>query len=143
MRLTWRDLATTLFMGAVIALYVAHLRGAEGWLFSSTRGATTGVLVLGAVGGCALSRAGDLYVAGQSGLKLAVTMFSTALGVTALVAGVVALIAASGGALAVLFGATMALWLVSTVRHALAGPAAPSPLDPRTHEVIDQPHVHH
>ena len=57
------------------------------------------------------------------------------LGVTALVAGVIALITTSTVALAVLVVATLALWLVATARHAFTPPVAAGG-GRRTHEVI-------
>ncbi len=55
MRLTWKDAVTTLFMGAIVAVYVAFLNGTNLWLISSARGTTAAVMILGLVGGCALS----------------------------------------------------------------------------------------
>jgi Flp pilus assembly protein TadB len=65
----------------------------------------------------------------------AYTSFASVLGATALVAGVIALITASTVALAILVVATLALWLVATVRHALIPRAVPGG-DRDTHEVI-------
>lgn len=144
MRLTWRDVATVPFMAAIIAMYVAHLDGASGWLLSSTRGNATAILVLGTVGGCALGSTGDLFAGKHTAATELYSMLAGLLGLTALVAGVIALIAGNGPALAVLFGATMALWVVSTTRHMFAAPPQPHPtLGPDTHEVIDQPPVRH
>lgn len=72
------------------------------------------------------------------------TWHTTLLGITPLTAGVVALAAANGPALAVLFGATMALWVLPAARRLFA--TAPMPgaeLGPDTHEVIEQPPVRH
>ncbi len=142
MKLTWRDAATVPFMAAIIAMYVAHLNGADGWLLSSTRGNATAIVVLGFVGGCALSSVGELYSGRRTPALEMYTTLTGLLGVTALVAAMIALIAGNGPALAVLFGATMALWVVSTARHAFGTPPRPA-LGPDTHEVIDQPHVRH
>jgi hypothetical protein len=144
MRLTWRDAATIPFMAAIIALYTAHLGGAEGWLLASTRGNATAILVLGVVGGCGLGSADELFQGARTPSTKFYAALATLLGVTALTAGVIALAAANGPALAVLFGATMALWVLSTARHMFA--AAPMPgaeLGPDTHEVIEQPPVRH
>ncbi len=144
MKLTWRDAATVPFMAAIIAMYVAHLNGADGWLLSSTRGNATAILVLGTVGGCGLGSARELFEAERTPAVEAYQFLTGLLGATALVAGVIALIAGNGAALAVLFGATMALWVVSTIRHAFAAPAPPRPaLGRDTHEVIDRPPVRH
>ncbi|HZU55987.1 MAG TPA: hypothetical protein VFA06_08995 [Actinocrinis sp.] len=146
MRLTWRDAATVPFMAAIIAVYTAHLGGADGWLLASTRGNATAILVLGTVGGCALGSAAEVFEGDRrsTGVELYATLTGL-LGLAALVGGAVALIAANGSALAVLFGATMALWVLSTLRHLFTA-AAPRPggeLGPYTHEVIDQPPVRH
>ncbi len=140
MRLTWRDVVTTLFMGAIIGIYTAYMQGADGWMVSGTRGTAAGVLVLGVVGGCGLSRGDELYIRGRSAMTVMYTVLATALGATALVAAILALVTASGVALAVLFGTTMALWLASTLRHAFTA-YGQFALGPRTHEVIEQPHV--
>lgn len=145
MKLTWRDAATVPFMVAIIAVYTAHLGGADGWLLASTRGNATAILVLGTVGGCGFGSANELFEGERgSNLRLLYAVVLSALGITALAAAITALVSASGAALAVLFAATMALWVLSTARHLFAAPAAPgSELGPRTHEVIDQPPVRH
>jgi hypothetical protein len=144
MRLTWRDAATLPFMAAIIALYTAHLGGADGWLLASTRGNATAILVLGMVGGCSLGSANELFQGTRTPRTEFYAALATLLGITALTAGVIALVAANGPALAVLFGATMALWVLSTVRHLFtAAPAPGTQLGPDTHEVIEQPPVRH
>jgi len=66
MGLTWKDVVTMVFMGAIAVVYAAFLTGTSAWLISSARGTTLAVLVLGMVGGCMLSAAGDLYRGPQS-----------------------------------------------------------------------------
>jgi hypothetical protein len=135
MRLTWKDAVATVFMAGIVVIYTAFLHGTSWWLISSVRGTTTAVLVLGFVGGCALSAAGDLYVTTLTGPARVLRTVATLLGLTALTAGVIGLITASTAALAVLVGAVIALWLVATLRHAFT--AGPQPLTGRdTHEVI-------
>jgi len=144
MRLTWRDAATVPFMAAIIAVYTAHLGGADGWLLASTRGNATAILVLGMVGGCGLGSAQELFQGARTPRTEFYAALTTMLGLTALTAGVIALVAANGPALAVLFGATMALWVVATVRHLFAATPVPgAELGPDTHEVIEQPPVRH
>jgi branched-subunit amino acid permease len=144
MKLTWRDAATVPFMTAIIALYIAHLRGVDGWLIASTRGNATAILVLGTVGGCALGSANDLFQGARTSRAEFYAALAALLGFTALAAGLVTLIAASAPALAVLFGATMALWVLSTARHLFATTTMPgAELGPDTHEVIEQPPVRH
>lgn len=135
MRLTWKDAVTTLFMAAIVAGYVAFLNGTSLWLISSARGTTAAVLVLGFVGGCALSTAGDLYTGTQSRSSRAFMAVATTLGVVALITAVVGLLTGSTFALAVLVTATIALWLTATIRHAFTAPREPVDLRD-VHEVI-------
>jgi len=142
MRLTWKDAVSTLFMAAVVAVYLAFRDGTSLWLISSARGATTAVFILGVVGGCALS-AGSLYAPGQPRSVRVFQVIATILGITALTAAVVGVITGSTVALAVLVAATLALWLTATVRHVLGIPAVPvTPSGPArsrdVHEVIGQ-----
>lgn len=137
MRLTWKDAVSTLFMAAIVAGYLAFLHGTSLWLISSARGTTTAVLVLGIVGGCALSAAGDLYLGTLARPARLLRALATSLGVVALAAGVAGLITGSTVALAILFGATIALWLTATIRHAFTVPAEPV-RERDVHEVIDQ-----
>src|ERR1017187_8633802 len=113
MRLTWKDAVSTAFMAAIVVIYVAFLNSTTAWLISSARGTAAAVLALGIVGGCGMSVAAEQY---QGQLARAYTSFASALGTTALIAGVIALITASTVALAVLVGATLALWLAGTGR---------------------------
>ncbi|NJP96070.1 hypothetical protein HCN51_42680 [Nonomuraea sp. FMUSA5-5] len=114
MRLTWKDALATGVAGANVAVYVAFTQGADVPIIDSVRGATATILLLGLVGGCSLSAAADAYE--RKGPYMIV---ATTTGGIALVAGVTGLIVGSELALAVLFYATMALWLMATVRHAI------------------------
>ena len=122
MKLTWKDATSTVFMAAIVVIYVAFLNSTTAWLISSARGTAAAALVLGMVGGCGMSAAAEQY---QGTRGRAYTSFASLLGATALVAGVLALITASTVALAFLVAATLALWLVATVRHALTPPGVP------------------
>jgi hypothetical protein len=132
MRLTWKDAVATVFMAAIVVIYVAFLNSTTAWLISSARGTAAAVLVLGIVGGCGMSAAAEQY---QGKRAWAYTSFASVLGATALVAGVIALITASTVALAILVGATLALWLVATARHTFTPPAVPDG-SRHAHEVI-------
>jgi hypothetical protein len=144
MRLTWRDAATSLFMTAIIVIYVAYLRDTGAWLISSTRGTATAMLVLGAVGGCSLGRIDELFTESCSRTTHIFAVFASLLGVTALSAAIIALVAANATVLAVLFAATMALWVAATIRHALTSTPGPGTgIDARTHEAIDHRPAHH
>jgi hypothetical protein len=126
MRLTWKDAVATLFMAAVVAVYVAYLNGTSAWLISTARGTTTAVLVLGFVGGCALGGLAEAYTGAKTRSALAFTVIATILGLTALTAAIAGLITGGTVALAVLVAATLALWLVATIRHAVTAPAEPA-----------------
>jgi hypothetical protein len=129
MRLTWKDAVSTVFMAAIVVIYVAFLNSTTAWLISSARGTTAAVLVLGIVGGCGMSSA-DYQEQGT--WARAYLGLASVLGITALVAGVVALITASTVSLAILVAATFALWLAATVRHTITRPAVrPGLLTPR------------
>ncbi|MEU8246791.1 hypothetical protein [Nonomuraea sp. NPDC048916] len=118
-------------------VYVAYLQGTDLPIIDSTRGATATIMILGAFGGCALGSAEGLYRRDQSVSQRFYVVIASALGVTALAAGVIGLIGDAEGALGVLFYATIALWFVATLRHMLTASAA-SPLTRDTHEVIDR-----
>jgi hypothetical protein len=137
MGLTWKDGVSTLFMGAIAIIYLTFLHGTSLWLISSARGTATAVLILGMVGGCMLSQAGDLYQRQPSRAVRAWRVIASVGGATAFAAAVVALASGSTVALAILVAATGGLWLTATLRHALTAP--PGPARSRdTHEVIDQ-----
>ena len=82
-------------------------------------------LVLGFVGGCALGSIPDLYMGAKSRTEWAFIAITSMLGAVAVVAAVVGLITGGAVALAVLVSVTLALWLASTVRHALPAHGAP------------------
>jgi hypothetical protein len=132
MKLTWKDAVSTVFMAAIVVIYIEFLNSTTAWLISSARGTATAVLVLGMIGGCAMSAAAQQY---QDAQARAYTGIASVLGITALIAGVIALITSSTVALAILVGATLALWLVATMRHAFT-PVAFSGGSRDTHEVI-------
>lgn len=142
MKLTWRDAATAPFMAGMIALYVAHLSGAEGWLVSSTRETSAAVLVLGMLGGCALGGTSEVFQADRTSRTALYAALASWIGFVCLGTGIAAVITGSGVALAILFAATMTLWVLSTLRHAFTGPRPPARTRD-THEVIDAPPVRH
>jgi hypothetical protein len=102
-------------------------------LIASVRGLAAAVLVAGMVG-CALGGA-DAYQPGTTGWSRRAQGVAGFVGAVALFAAITALITASGAALAVLVGATVALWVVATLRHALtprtAGTGSPDPREIR------------
>jgi hypothetical protein len=137
MGLTWKDGVSTAFMGAIAAIYLAFLHGTSLWLISSARGTTAAVFILGMVGGCILSGAGDLYQNQTSPTVRAWRMIAAVWGAVAFAATVAGLASGSEVALAVLVAATGALWLAATMRHALTPPPGPA-RSRHTHEVIHQ-----
>jgi hypothetical protein len=137
MGLTWKDGVSTLFMGAIAAIYLTFLHGTGLWLISSARGTTAAVFILGMVGGCMLSGAGKLYPEQQSPVVRAWLVIASCCGVVAFAAALAGLASGSTVALAILVAATGALWFAATLRHALTVP--PGPARSRdTHEVIHQ-----
>ncbi len=136
MRLTWKDGVATTFAAATVGVYAAFLHGTDWPIINGVRGVTATILVFGAVGGCSMSRA-DLYSAPRTTAKRVFAWIAGTAGVVALVAAVSALISADQRALAVFFSATLALWVIATVRHAFTpdvheadGPAAFPPHSP-------------
>ena len=113
MRLTWKDGAATVLTAGIMALYVAFLAGARLPLVSGPR-MLAGVALVAGLGACALGGGGATtnasarWVAYTGGI----------LGGTAFLAALVTLITGSSVGLGVLVGATVALWVFATVRHA-------------------------
>jgi hypothetical protein len=140
MRVSGKDIVTTVFMGMIVAVYVAYLRGADLPLIASTRGTTAAVLILGVVGGCALGTAGELYAEKARPRLMGVFMaIANTLGAVAGIAALIGLITESELALAILVAATLALWLTATARHiygSCSTPTAERHLSRDDHEVI-------
>jgi hypothetical protein len=136
MGLTWKDVVSAVFMGAIAVVYTAFLAGTSAWLISSARGTTLAVFVLGMVGGCMLSAPGDLYREQQSRVVRAWRVIASFLGVVAFAAAVAGLASGSTIALAILVASTGALWLVTTSRHALMAPYGPA-RSRDNHEVVN------
>lgn len=123
MRLTWRDGLATLLVAAA-AVLCALWAGNALMPGVSTRWMTVIAFALGMAACTVNQRAlGEVYGASgegprPSGLYIAL---ATALGVVMLAAGVLAFALASEAMLATLVTAMIALWLIATARHALAG----------------------
>ena len=121
MRLTWRDGLATLLVAAAAMLYALWATNAL-MPGVSTRWMTVIAFALGMAACTANQRElGELYGATRqgprtSGLYIAL---ATALGIVMLAAGIVAFVLASEAMLATLVAAMIALWLISTARHAL------------------------
>lgn len=126
MRLTWRDALATLLVGAAAALY--------GLWQTGTALAGMSTRVLGAVvfglgwAGCMSDQREMASVYGARGRRRAPMGYVVAaslVGGVALVTGIMALVSASETLLAILVAATVALWALATVRHAITGEERP------------------
>ena len=129
MRLSWRDGLATVFVGVGAALYVLWLVGIEvvgprvlaGIILGLGLAASITAVVYGV--GAGLLCASKVYLA-----------IASWIGIAALVAGVMALMAVNEPMLAVLVAATVVLWLMSTVRHVISTAGYPG-----TQQTSDQP----
>jgi hypothetical protein len=123
MRLTWRDAAATVLGGVALMLFLA-VTGGWGWpLLGSTR---MGVLALGMVGLAMCIAGGDPTVAGTA--KSPASVVATALGGLAMALVIAGVISGSRSVLVALGLDMVALWLLTTTRHAFVRtvlPAAP------------------
>lgn len=134
MRLSWRDGVTTALAAGVLALYAAVTAG--GWLPAAGGTRAAGAIVFLAGLAMCVVGAGE---PDRAATPRWVTYAAGALALTALVSAVVAVVAASGTALAVLVWSIVALWLFATVRHAVVRPAR-GPVEPPRAEVLLERH---
>ncbi|HEX6208037.1 MAG TPA: hypothetical protein VF058_06705 [Actinomycetota bacterium] len=127
MRLTWRDGIATLFAGAVGIVYGLWLTETA---MSGMSTRVLGGIVLGlGMLGCAANQAAlaDVFgVGGKRRAPMAYVVFMSAAGGVALVAGAIAVVAGSKTLLTTLVIATLTLWLITTVRHAVTPPTHPA-----------------
>jgi uncharacterized membrane protein YoaK (UPF0700 family) len=103
----------------------------------STRAMAVVVFALGWLGCTSdAKRAASVYMPGDGDRpSMPYAVLASLLGLVALVAGIWAIVAASETMLAVLVGAMVALWLVTTVRHAVvAFPRRPA-VGPTPHAI--------
>jgi hypothetical protein len=114
MRLTWRDSLATVFVLVGALLYSLWLAGIE-VLGLGPRG--VGVVVMGL--GLAASVTAVVYGIGAGLMQAPRTYLAIAslIGLVALVSGVITLLTASEAMLGLLVAATVALWLMATIRH--------------------------
>ncbi len=117
MRLTWRDWVATACVGAAAVMYAVWLSQDEVLGISGARGIGLAVLLLG----LAASVTAVVFGVGEGLLEASKLYLAVAsvLGLAALVAGIVALVNQNETMLATLVAATIVLWLVSTIRHAM------------------------
>jgi hypothetical protein len=114
MHLTRKDLVATLSAIGVTLVTMAVL-GEWGWpLLGGVRAGAAAVLLVG-MGMCAVGNA----VAGEApSMRDPYVRFMAAVGVAILVAAIVAIVTGAEAWLVVETGLILAMWLVSTVRHA-------------------------
>ena len=124
MRLSWRDGLATVFVGVGAGLYVLWLAGIEvagprvlaGVVLGLGLAASLTAVVYGV--GAGLLRAPKVYL-----------VVASLVGLAALVAGVMAVLAVNEPMLAALVATTVALWAMSTVRHLVSKEAPPRSLE--------------
>jgi hypothetical protein len=127
MRLPKKDIIATSAVAVAVVLYVLWLADAAVPGMSSTRATGLAVLALGFVASAIAVVPGFDQLIHGNRLYLAAT---AALGVAALVAGVVMLWTASSTALAWLMVALVTLWAVSTTHHVVLAKADRRSLSP-------------
>ena len=117
MRITWRDGVATVLVAIAVVLYVLWLAGIEVVGASSVK--ALGAVILGL--GLVASVIAVVYGVGRwAGCPPRVYLaMASAIGLLALVAGVAVLVTANEVWLGTLVAATVVLWPMATVRHAM------------------------
>jgi hypothetical protein len=117
----WQDRLATVVVAAGALVYVLWSFGVGSQDVRGVRVVTTIVLVLGfAASASAVVPGFDELIHGS---KLYLALASL-LGLAAFVAGIAALVTGSEATLGALVATTVALWAISTIRHAAASPGA-------------------
>lgn len=115
MGLTWRDLASSVTIVAMVLAYVSY-EFRSGLLLLTSAWTTSAVeLVLAAV--CAVAAASDLHTRPQPLAGRVVRRITTVLGAIALLAGLTGLASNSAHAVEIVVVATGFLWLAATLWH--------------------------
>lgn len=122
--LTGHDLSATTFTAAALGLYAVHRSGRDVPGLSGVRLLAFATLALGLLA-CATGASAQVTGFTDGVTVRPLHVLTTALGATALVAGLVAVVAGAETALGVLVAVMAALWLLTTTRHLLTAPAAP------------------
>jgi len=115
--LSTRDWVATCFVAVAVLAFAVWLMGADSDRSNDVRIIAAIVLALGFVASASAVVPGFDALLHGSKVYLAVTSL---LGLAALAAGMIALLAEDELALAVLIATTLVLWAVSTLRHSLA-----------------------
>jgi hypothetical protein len=121
MRITWRDAATTAFAVVVVLVYLAHVASWAIPVVGDVRGAT---LMLGAVGFAMCIVGGSTSAVVRRDAFLAPL---TVLGVGAFVVIAIGLISGWELIVPLLTADILLMWVMATMRHALATGPSPAP----------------
>ena len=116
--LTWRDIASSAIVAAMVIGFVSFEFGTSLVLFSTAWAASAVELILGAV--CAVIAAADLHTRPQALQGRIFRRVTTVLGAIALLTGLIGLAGNSGQALETMVVATIFLWLTATIWHVLS-----------------------
>ena len=116
--LTWRDIASSAIVAAMVIGFVSFEFGTKLVLFSTAWAASAVELILGAV--CAVIAAADLHTRPQALQGRIFRRVTTVLGAIALLTGLIGLAGNSGQALETMVVATVFLWLTATIWHVLS-----------------------
>jgi len=134
MRIIWRDVVATMFVGAAVALYGAHVAGAHLPGLGAVRPIAAVVVGLGLAACIVAARPLD---SASSGYGQWVGTLATGV----FLAAAIAVIGGFELALTALIGVTVALWLTATVRHLFT--PKPRITDRDLHGLIDREKVTH
>jgi hypothetical protein len=115
MALTRRDFGATVLAALVVLVYIANVQG--WWYLGSTRWAAVTMLAIGAIS-CPLGARVDEI---EQRVTTPIVLLG-ALGVTALVLGIIAIITAAQWALLALAIVLIVLWAGTTLRHVATPP---------------------
>ena len=116
--LTWRDIASSAIVVAMVIGFVSFEFGTNLVLFSTAWAASAVELILGAA--CAVIAAADLHTRPQALQGRIFRRVTTVLGTIALLTGLLGLAGNSGQALETMVVATIFLWLTATIWHVLS-----------------------
>ena len=116
--LTWRDIASSAIVAAMVIGFVSFEFGTNLVLFSTAWAASAVELILGAA--CAVIAAADLHTRPQALQGRIFRRVTTVLGAIALLTGLIGLAGNSGQALETMVVATIFLWLTATIWHVLS-----------------------
>jgi hypothetical protein len=122
MRLTWRDGSATVLVASAAAVYALW---ATGTAMANTSATVIAAVVFGLGWAACVTDQREMQIVYGAGRQRprppsGYIMLTSAMGVTALGAGIAALVIASDTAIIILLTAMIALWVLATARHILA-----------------------